>query len=268
MSDTVRSRDLTGKMLFLGTGTSNGVPMIGCDCETCTSDDPRNKRLRCSVVFGLPGGHLLVDTPPDLRTQLLRAEIGLIHATAYTHAHADHLFGLDDLRLFPRYTGQEMPIYCEPRVEQKIRQTFDYVFAQVTADLPPGLLPKLTFQPIAPGEAFGVLGARVIPIRLYHGKLGVFGFRVGNVAYCTDVNEIPPESWPLLDGLDVLVLDALRPDPHPTHFSLDEAIAAARRIGARRTLFTHISCKLEHERTSTALPAGMELAYDGLEVEL
>lgn len=259
--------DLSGEMVFLGTGTSVGVPVIGCGCATCRSQVKRNWRTRCSVVLGLPEGNLLIDTPPDLRTQLLRENIGLIHAVLFTHAHADHLFGLDDLRMFPFYLGRKLPIYCETSVEERIRKSFDYCFSAKAETFYPGAIPQLEIGNIGT-EPFSLLGAGFVPVRLQHGNSSVLGFRFGNVAYCTDTNRIPEEAWPLLEGLDVLVLDALRPRPHATHFSLDESIEAAKRIGARRTLFTHMSHELEHEATNAALPAGMELAYDGLRVPL
>jgi phosphoribosyl 1,2-cyclic phosphate phosphodiesterase len=218
------------------------------------------------LVLGLPGGNLLVDTPPDLRTQLLREKVGVVHATLYTHDHADHVFGLDDLRLFPYYLGHAMPVYCEEQVEERIRKSFDYAFVPVAAEYGGGV-PQIEFTRITT-EPFTVLSERVVPVRLEHGRFRVLGFRFGNVAYCTDTNGIPPESWPLLAGLDVLVLDALRPKPHPTHYSLDEAVDVARRVGAKRTYFTHMSHDLEHEATNALLPQGMELAYDGLRVPL
>lgn len=244
-----------------------GVPVIGCDCPTCTSSDPRNVRTRCGLVVGLPEGNLLVDTPPELRLQLVREKIGLIHATLFTHSHADHLFGLDDLRLFPYYLRHKMPLYCEASVEDRIRRSFDYAFEQEGGDFHPGGIPQLAFERIGL-EPFVVLGARVVPVRLRHGRGEVLGFRFGNVAYCTDTNAIPAESYARLEGLDVLILDALRRRPHPTHFTLDEAIAAARQIGARRTIFTHMSHELDHAATNAELPAGMELAFDGLRVPL
>jgi phosphoribosyl 1,2-cyclic phosphate phosphodiesterase len=259
--------NLQQELLFLGTGTSVGVPVIGCDCPTCRSQDSRNRRTRCGLVLGLPEGHLLVDTPPDLRTQLLREGIGLIHAVLYTHDHADHVFGLDDVRLFPHYLGRRLPVYCERAVEERIRKSFDYCFTAEAQSYPTGAVPQIAFEPIST-EPFWVLGARVTPIRLHHGRFRVLGFRFGNVAYCTDTNLIPPESLPLLEGLDVLILDALRPRPHPTHFSLEQAVEIARRLQPGRTLFTHMSHELEHAATSALLPPGMELAYDGLRVPL
>lgn len=267
MPRTPVSRNLSGQLVFLGTGTSVGVPVIGCDCGVCRSADPRNKRTRCGLALGLPAGNLLVDTPTDLRTQLLREEIGLVQALLYTHEHADHLFGLDDVRLFPYHLGGPLPIYCEPVVERRIRKSFDYCFPDENGPQPVSSVPRLAFHPIGV-EPFEALGQRIVPIRLRHGPLDVLGFRFGNVAYCTDTNGIPDESWPLLADLDVLILDALRPAPHPTHFSLDEAVEAARRVAARRTLFTHMTHDLDHEATNASLPPGMELAYDGLRIIL
>jgi phosphoribosyl 1,2-cyclic phosphate phosphodiesterase len=266
LSKVIVTSDLRGQMVFLGTGTSIGVPVIGCGCPTCTSTNPRNNRLRCAVVLGLCEGNLLIDTPPDLRTQLLREKIGIVHATVFTHDHADHVFGLDDLRLFPYYLKHAMPVYCEDQVEARIRKSFDYAFAEEAARYGGGV-PQIEFRRITT-EPFEVLSQPMIPIRLAHGKFRVLGFRFGNVAYCTDTNDIPAESWPLLAGLDVLVLDALRQKPHPTHFSLAEAVDTAARIGAKQTFFTHMSHDLEHEATNASLPAGMQLAYDGLRIEL
>jgi phosphoribosyl 1,2-cyclic phosphate phosphodiesterase len=259
--------DIRGELILLGTGTSVGVPSIGCPCEVCTSSNPRDKRTRCAAVVGLPQGNLLIDTPPDLRQQLLRERIGIIHAVIYTHEHADHIFGLDDLRLFPFYLGHAVPLYCDIKVEERIRKSFDYAFSAVerthTGAAPELVLNRIDTAPL------DLLGARIVPVRLKHGpRFDVLGFRFGNVAYCTDTNGIPPESMPLLEGLDVLVLDALRIRPHVTHFSLDEAIEVARQLNPRRTIFTHISHDLGHERTNALLPAGMELGYDGQRIPL
>jgi phosphoribosyl 1,2-cyclic phosphate phosphodiesterase len=261
------STDVSGQLVFLGTGTSLGVPVIGCGCDTCTSDNPRNLRTRCGLVLGLPQGNLLIDTPTDLWSQLTRERIGLIHAALFTHEHADHVFGLDDVRLFALYLGRPLPVYCEEVVERRIRVSFDYAFSTEVANYHRGGVPQIVFERIGTAP-FSLLGADVTPIRLLHGRFRVLGFRFGNVAYCTDTNEIPEASWPLLENLDVLILDALRRKPHPTHFSLDEAIAAARRIGARQTYFTHMSHDLEHEATNATLPAGVQLAYDGLKISL
>ena len=259
--------DLTGQMIFLGTGTSVGVPVIGCGCTVCTSTDPRDKRTRCGLVLGLPQGNLLIDTPPDLRSQLLREGVGIAHSVLYTHEHVDHLYGLDDLRLFPYHLGHAIPLYCAAAVEDRIRRAFDYAFEREVKSVHPGGLPQLTFERIDQ-QPFHILGQRFVPIPLHHGHFRVLGFRFGNIAYCTDTNAIPPESWPLLEGLDVLILDALRPRPHPTHFALDEAIEVARKLAPRRTLFTHMAHELGHAATNSILPPGMELAYDGLRIPL
>jgi len=255
-----------GELVFLGTGTSMGVPLVGCHCAVCDSTDPLNKRTRCGLVLGLPEGALLIDTPTDLRFQLLREGIDLVDAVLFTHEHADHIFGLDDLRIMPYRTGRAVPLYCEDHVEERIRKSFDYAFAEPRSTHA-GAVPKLDMHRITL-EPFDLLGQRIIPIRLLHGSFPVLGFRFGNVAYCTDTNAIPDESWSLLEGLDVLILDALRYKPHPTHFSLDEAVAAAQRIGAKRTFFTHMTHDLDHTTTNATLPPGMALAYDGLRVPL
>jgi phosphoribosyl 1,2-cyclic phosphate phosphodiesterase len=265
--ETPVNRDISGRLVFLGTGTSVGVPAIGCGCAVCSSANPRNKRTRCSVILGLPGGNLLIDTSPDLRQQLLREHIGLVHAVLYTHEHADHIFGLDDLRLMQFYLGGPVPLYCEPEVEHRIRKSFDYAFRPADG-LHKGAIPQLVFRGIGL-EPFDVLGTRATPMRLLHGPtVPVLGFRFGNVAYCTDVNAIPPESLERLRGLDVLVLDCLRPEPHATHFGLSEALAVVRELRPRRTLLTHLSHHFDHDATSAALPPGVELAYDGLEAPL
>jgi phosphoribosyl 1,2-cyclic phosphate phosphodiesterase len=261
----LQGRDLAGRLLFLGTGTSVGVPVVGCGCVVCASSDPRDKRTRTSVVVGLPAGHLLIDTTPDLRSQLLREGISRIDAVLFTHDHVDHVYGLDDVRPICYATGRPLPVLCEERVENRIRRAFDYAFEAVP--VPGGGVPKLTLERISTAP-FTVLGATVTPLRLRHGVFDVLGFRFGNVAYCTDTNLIPDETWPLLEGLDTLVLDCLRPSRHPTHLSLSEALAVAERVGARRTLFTHMGHDIGHAAISAVLPASVELAYDGLEIDI
>jgi phosphoribosyl 1,2-cyclic phosphate phosphodiesterase len=260
-----QGRDLTGRLLFLGTGTSVGVPLVGCGCDTCLRGGPRDVRTRTSVLVGLPDGHLLVDTTPDLRAQLLREDIGKVDAVLYTHDHVDHVYGLDDVRPLCFHSGRPMRVLCEGPVEARIRKAFDYAFAAA----PPagGGVPRLEFERIST-TPFEILGGRVVPLRLQHGPFDVLGFRFGAVAYCTDTSGIPDATWPLLGGLDVLILDCLRPTRHPTHLSLSEALAVAARVGARRTLLVHLSHELPHEATTATLPAGVELAYDGLEVPL
>ncbi|MFM8275200.1 MAG: MBL fold metallo-hydrolase [Gemmata sp.] len=249
---------------FLGTGTSMGVPMLGCDCHVCTSTNPKNHRFRCSVLIGTPRGNILIDTSPEMRLQLLRENVKLINAVVYTHYHVDHLFGLDDLRIFPLKLQGDLPVYCTEEVEGVIRQAFAYVFAPGSEEVPLGLLPRLDLRRITEAP-FEVLGERFTPIPLIHGRFNVFGFRIGNVAYCTDVSAIPERSWPLLEGLDVFVVDALRPGkPHPSHFSVEQALEAVARVKPGRAYLTHMAHTLEYDELRRALPAGVEPAYDGL----
>lgn len=257
-----RPRTLT----FLGTGTSTGVPMLGCDCATCRSPDPRNQRTRCAVLISAPGGRILIDTPPELRLQLLRENVPLVHAVLFTHYHADHLFGLDDVRVFPKKLGGPLPIYCTAETEEKIRESFAYAFAPGSEDLPLGFVPRLRPMRIGDGP-FEVLGEQVSPVPLLHAAYHVLGFRIDDVAYCTDVNRIPERSWPLLSGLRVLILDALRYKPHPAHFSLSEALAVIERLRPEIAYLTHISHELEHAAVSRELPRGVALAHDGLSFE-
>jgi len=247
----------------LGTGTSVGVPMLGCDCAVCQSTNPRNHRYRCAVLIETPAGNILIDTPPELRLQLLREKVRLVHAVLFTHYHADHLFGLDDVRPIPRLLGGPVPLYCSAEVEAKIRTTFSYAFGPAVEQSTAGFVPKLTFRRITK-EPFTVLGERVTPIPLNHAHFDVFGFRIGDVAYCTDVSEIPRESWPKLEGLRVLVLDALRPRPHPGHFGLDQALDVIERLRPQQAYLTHTSHELEYEATNAMLPANVRMAYDGL----
>ena len=259
--------DISGKLILLGTGTSVGVPAIGCGCDTCQSDHPRNKRTRASAIFGLPEGNLLVDTSPDLHQQMIRERIGIVHSVIFTHEHSDHVMGFDDLRLFQFYLGHAVPIYCNERVDIRLREAFSYAFAERDKSRA-GSAPSIDMHRIDQ-EPLEILGAKVIPIPLKHGPFfDVLGFRVGNVAYCTDVSHIEESSYELLEGVEVLVLGALRSDPHPTHFTIDQAMEAARRIGAKKTWFTHCSCRINYEVVNPTLPDGIELGYDGLQIEL
>jgi phosphoribosyl 1,2-cyclic phosphate phosphodiesterase len=253
----------TRTFTFLGTGTSVGVPMLGCDCATCRSPNPRNDRYRCSVLITTPQGHILIDTPPELRLQLLRARVPVVHAVLLTHYHADHLFGLDDVRPFPKKLGGPLPLYCTEEVENVVRQSFAYAFAPGVEHFPPGMVPQLAIRRIAE-QPFAVLGEQVVPVPLEHAHFKVLGFRIGDIAYCTDVSRIPERSWALLGNLRVLVLDALRLKPHPAHFSVDEALAVIARLRPEKAYLTHMSHELEHEETNRRLPPGVELAYDGL----
>lgn len=248
------------KITCLGTGTSHGVPMIGCDCAVCTSDDPRDRRSRASILIEFDEQVVLVDTGPELRLQCVANNVNRLNAVLYTHHHADHVTGLDDLRRFNWIMGQPLKCYGMPVTLNALRQMFPYVFE----DDPdyPSHKPLLELIPI--GDApFELLGRTIVPIPLLHGALPVLGFRVGRFAYCTDCSVIPESSRDKLTDLDVLILDALRPRPHPTHLSLEQAVEMARRIGARKTFFTHIAHAMGHAETNATLPESMALAYDG-----
>jgi phosphoribosyl 1,2-cyclic phosphate phosphodiesterase len=252
------------RVTFLGTGTSHGVPMIGCDCRTCRSGDPRDNRMRPSIyVSGEDGTALLVDAGPDLRMQALRFGVRRVDALLFTHGHADHILGLDDVRRFNAIHQRPMACYADAETVRDIRRMFSYVFDPATPR--GGGLPQLELFTIAGAFVLGAL--EIVPVPILHGRRPILGLRIGRFAYLTDCSAIPGESWPLLADLDVLVLDALRERPHPTHFSLDQAVDAARRIGAGRTWFTHMAHDLQHAPTCARLPPGIELAYDGLVVE-
>ena len=249
------------KITFLGTGTSHGVPMIGCDCLTCRSEDPRDKRLRPSILVEMDDGTtILVDAGPDLRQQALTHRVSRVDAIIFTHGHADHILGLDETRRFTGHAGPALRCFGDEATLDDIRRMFAYVFDPATPK--GGGLPQLELTPI--DGPFNVGAHEIRPVPLMHGQRAILGFRFGAFAYLTDCNAIPDGSWKLLHNLEIVVLDALRERPHPTHFSLSEAVEAARRIGARRTYFTHMCHDLGHAQTNARLPAGMELAYDGL----
>jgi phosphoribosyl 1,2-cyclic phosphate phosphodiesterase len=250
---------------FLGTGTSVGVPMITCQCAVCRSTDPRDKRLRPSIFVNVPGvAQILVDTTPDLRQQALRQGIARLDAILFTHSHADHILGLDEIRPFNHVQGKPMPCYATPETWRDIERTFSYVFDGV-ARLGGGV-PKVEMHTI--DGPFHVAGVAVAPVPLFHGTAPILGFRFGNFAYLTDCNRIPNESWPLLEGVEVLVVDALREKPHTTHFTVAEALDVAARIAPRQAYLTHMGHDLGHAATSARLPAGVALAYDGLSVDI
>ena len=251
-------------MTFLGTGTSHGVPMIGCECRTCRSEDPRDRRLRPSIFIRTDDAHLLVDAGPDLRAQALAHGLVRVDAIFFTHGHADHILGLDDVRRFNSLMRRPMALYGDPQTLGEIRTMFQYAFSAETPK--GGGLPQLALFPVA--GPFCVGRQEIVPVPVWHGRRLILGLRLGAFAYLTDCSAIPDSSWPLLDGVEVLVLDALRERPHSTHFSLDEAVEAAQRIGARETYFTHMCHDLAHAETCARLPAGVTLAYDGLRLEL
>lgn len=251
------------RVTFLGTGTSTGVPLIGCACEVCRSQDPRDRRLRPSIRVEWPGASVLVDTSTDLRAQALAHGIARVDAVLYTHAHADHVLGLDELRTFNWRQRAAVPVYGSPETLRDLSRSFWYVFEDVQVG---GGKPAVLRRPVT--GPFEVVGRRVVPVPVMHGQLPILGYRIGDFAYLTDASVIPGPSYPLLRGLDTLVLAAPRERPHPTHMHLARAIEEARLIAPRRTLLTHIAHDLSHAGASARLPAGVELAYDGLVLEL
>jgi len=252
------------RITFLGTGTSHGVPMIGCECATCRSADSHDRRLRPSIFIETDGARVLVDAGPDLREQALRHRIARVDAIVFTHGHADHILGMDDVRRFNALMRGSMPCYGDAATLEDIRRMFSYVFDSATPK--GGGLPQLDLLEIQGPFTVGDLPLQPVPI--WHGARRILGFRAAGFAYLTDCNRIDEAAWPLLERLDVLVLDALREKPHPTHFSLSEAVATAARIGAARTFFTHMAHDLPHEATNARLPDGMRLAHDGLVLSL
>ncbi len=254
-----------GDLIFLGTGTSHGVPMMGCQCEVCLSADSRNRRLRSSVILGVPEGNLLIDTSPDLRQQFLREKLSFADAILYTHPHVDHLFGLDDTRLFPMLNGREtIPVYASQHVTDEIRTRFAYIFDPRVQEFPAGGIPKLTLNVLEPYQETEILGQKVLPLTINHGLIDIFGFRIGNLAYCTDAKVIPPESMRHLYGLETLIIGCLRYDPHPTHMGLSEAMEIVNELKPRRVFFTHIGHRFEHGKLCEELPPHIRPAYDGL----
>jgi phosphoribosyl 1,2-cyclic phosphate phosphodiesterase len=262
---------VNASILFLGSGTSMGVPTLGCSCRVCTSRDPRDQRLRPSIAIEwqqegaeLASHRVVIDTGPDLRQQALRFGIRNVDAVLYTHAHADHILGLDDLRpLSFSHREHKMPLYANATTAEVIERVFSYTFS-----------PDATYPTRARVEMrrlngpVDVAGVTFTPVPLLHGRLEVTGYRFGNAAYLTDMNRVPDASLPLLEGVEVVVLDALRPQPHPTHATIPEAIDWAQRIGARETWFTHMSHEVMHAEMDRQLPPSIRLAYDGLRVPI
>jgi phosphoribosyl 1,2-cyclic phosphate phosphodiesterase len=246
----------------LGSGTSVGVPTLCCPCEVCHSDDPRDQRLRPSVALRWDGHCVVIDTGPDFRQQALRAQLPRIDAVLYTHGHADHILGLDDLRPF-NYTQHEIiPVYGSEETMKIIRRVFDYIFHEGPTE---SSRPKIKTHAFD-GRPINLFGVEFQPIPVKHGKGPCHGFRFGKAAYLTDHSEVPEESLEMLRGLDVLFLDALRYTPHPTHSTVEQSLKIVERLKPRQTWFTHISHDLSHKQAGSLLPAGVGLAYDGLEV--
>lgn len=249
---------------FLGTGTSTGVPVIGCHCGVCTSDNVKNKRLRQSVKIEANGKFGLIDTTPDLRFQLLREPIPRLDFILFTHSHSDHLMGLDDIRPFNFRQREPVRAYANAMTAKAVRRAFAYIWSDSQMG---GGKPQLDLTEVE--EPFTHDGVRIVPIPVTHGDWTILGFRIGDFAYITDTNGVPDSSMRLLEGVRVLALDGLRPSPpHPTHFTIGEAIACATRIGAQETFLIHLTHDIDHDAFEKSLPAGVRLAYDGLRLEI
>jgi phosphoribosyl 1,2-cyclic phosphate phosphodiesterase len=264
---------MTLELICLGTGTSAGVPMIACDCDVCRSPDPRDNRTRASVLIRYRQEdsdvlrQMLIDTSPEMRQQMIRHRIGRLDGVFYSHAHADHIFGLDDLRRFNAVSNGPIDLYAEPAVIEYLRSTFWYIF-EPRKNVNQSFVASLAAHPIQPGEPAFHYGATWTPLRLLHGRLPILGYRVdyqgSSLAYCTDVSSIPPETYPLMQNLDLLVIDALRYRHHPTHMTVDQALGVIDQIKPKRSLLTHIAHDISHADLESRLPAGVNLAFDGL----
>ena len=251
------------RLTLLGTGTSHGVPVVGCSCSVCTSEDQLNKRTRYSALVDVNSSNFLIDASTELRIQALSHGVRRVDAVLFTHYHADHVGGVDDLKAFNAVLGGPVPCFGNAQTEASLRERFAFAFVGTPWV---GTIPHITFQVVdAPFDIFGV---RVTPVELQHGKIVATGWRIGRAAYLTDCNGIPPPSMDLLRELDLLVIDGLRPRPHPTHFSIPEAVAIARELRPRRTLLTHLTHDVDHATVSQELPPGIELGYDGQVVEV
>ena len=251
------------KITFLGTGTSMGVPTLGCECPVCTSTNPRNKRTRASLLVHVNDRNIVIDTSTDFRAQALREGLKRLDAVLYTHSHADHILGLDDLRPYSFFQKLHIPCFGNESTMAGICEMFKYVFTEPQFG---GSIPRI--EPRVIDGFFEYLGIPIQPVPVIHGKIPVLGYRIGALAYLTDLSEIPDESYRLLEGVSTLILGVLRYNPHPTHLSYDKALQIVDRLGPEQTFFTHISHDFDHERTGGELPAGVFLAYDGLTLEV
>ncbi len=257
------------KLTFLGTGTSFGIPVIGCRCPTCTSHDPRDRRTRHGALLEMEEGKLLVDLPPELRLQLVGEGVRLIDSVWLTHLHADHLHGADDLRIFRFRSKKDMPVFCPEGSHWELLRRFPYVFDE-TIQAPPGsTIPQFRLTGFRAFEPVRILGHTFTPLPVPHGPTTVFGFRVGELGYVTDGKSLPPRTLEALKGVRVLVLNALWwGNPHPTHFNIEEAIEASRAVGAEQTYLTHMTHEVRHAELLERLPPGVAPAFDGLTVEI
>jgi phosphoribosyl 1,2-cyclic phosphate phosphodiesterase len=255
------------RLTFLGTGTSFGVPQIGCSCAVCRSEDPRDRRSRSAVLVEARRAALLIDTPPELRLQLIAGGVTRVDAVLYTHEHADHTAGIDDLRIFSVRQRRALPLYGPPETLERLRASFRYIFDDVRPHEGTSK-PNLELHPLEAGRPVEVAGVDLLPLAFRHGHLRVYGYRIGALAYITDVKAIDEPERRQLEGLDTLVLNALWWRSHPTHLSIAEAVETAQALGARRTYLTHLTHETGHAELAAQLPRGIEPAYDGLIVEV
>ena len=256
------------RVTLLGTGTSFGVPQIGCECGVCRSADPKDRRSRTAALIETGTASLLIDTPPELRLQLLRAGTTRMDAVLYTHEHADHVAGIDDLRIFSERARSPLPVFASPTMAEFLREGYRYIFGPGQEPFAGTSKPRLDLRELHPGTIQNVAGVPVLPLEFAHGHGTVLGFRIGRLAYLTDVKRVPEPERALLQGIDVLVLNALWWRPHPTHLSIPEAIETARAIGVRRTILTHLTHETGHAELAARLPAGVEPGYDGQTLEI
>ena len=257
------------KLTFLGTGTSFGVPVVGCDCAACTSPDARDRRTRHGAVVDTGEGSLLVDTPPELRLQLLAAGIGKVDAVWYTHVHADHIHGIDDLRVFTVRAREDLPAYSATEHHALLERHFQYIFDDSYRPTDGSSIPRVCLRTLEVGRPVEIVGRTFLPLEVPHGRVTVYGFRVGALGYVTDGKMLPDSTLEALKGVKTLVLNALWfGRPHPSHFNVEEAVEAARLVGAERTYLTHLTHRVTHAELLERLPDGVEPAYDGLTVEI
>jgi len=254
------------RVTVLGSGTSFGLPQIGCDCHVCTSRDPRDSRTRSAVTVDDGTTRLLIDTPPELRLQLINARIASVDAVVYTHDHADHVHGIDDLRPISLRRGV-LPVYGLPETLQCIADRFPYIFDGRIVPPRGTSKPQLEMMPVEPGKYLSIGSLTVLPLELDHGSGTILGYRIGRVAYLTDVKSVPQDTLARLDDLDVLLVSGLLDRTHPTHFSIDEAVEFARAVGANRTYLTHLTHIYTHAELIERLPEGIDVAYDGLNID-